>query len=42
MAQDTPDETTRAGDTSTTTTDQNVKQKNSGSGESRNLNCGET
>jgi hypothetical protein len=40
-AQDTPDETTRAGDTSTTSTDQNVKQKNTGSGESRNFNCGE-
>jgi hypothetical protein len=40
-AQDMPDETTRAGDTSTTSTDQNVKQKNTGSGESRNFNCGE-
>ena len=29
------------GDTSTTSTDQNVKQKNTGSGESRNFNCGE-
>jgi hypothetical protein len=40
-AQDMPDETTRAGDTSTTSTDQNVKQKSTGSGESRNFNCGE-
>jgi hypothetical protein len=40
-AQDMPDETTRAGDTSTTSTDQNVKQKNTGSGESTNFNCGE-
>ena len=40
-AQDMPDETTRAGDTSATSTDQNVKQKNTGSGESRNFNCGE-
>jgi hypothetical protein len=31
----------RAGDTSTTSTDQNVKQKNTGSGESVNFNCGE-
>ena len=30
-----------AGDTSTTSTDQNVKQKNTGSGESTNFNCGE-
>jgi hypothetical protein len=29
------------GDTSTTSTDQNVKQKNTGSGESTNFNCGE-
>jgi hypothetical protein len=29
------------GDTSTTTTDQHVKQKNTGSGESVNFNCGE-
>ena len=40
-AQDMPDETTRAGDTSTTSTDQSVKQKNTGSGESTNFNCGE-
>jgi hypothetical protein len=40
-AQDMPDETTRAGDTSSTRTDQNVKQKNIGSGESRNFNCSE-
>jgi hypothetical protein len=29
------------GDTSTTSTDQHVKQKNTGSGESVNFNCGE-
>ncbi|MFY9566895.1 MAG: hypothetical protein WAM27_09520 [Nitrososphaeraceae archaeon] len=29
------------GDTSTTSTDQDVKQKNTGSGESTNFNCGE-
>jgi hypothetical protein len=29
------------GDTSTTTTDQSVKQKNTGSGESFNANCGQ-
>ena len=29
------------GDTSTTSTDQNVKQKNTGSGESTNFNCGQ-
>ena len=29
------------GDTSTTSTDQHVKQKNTGSGESTNFNCGE-
>ncbi|MGI0002408.1 MAG: hypothetical protein ACRD42_04930 [Nitrososphaeraceae archaeon] len=29
------------GDTSTTSTDQNVKQKNTGSGESFNSNCGQ-
>jgi hypothetical protein len=29
------------GDTSTTSTDQSVKQKNTGSGESTNFNCGE-
>jgi hypothetical protein len=29
------------GDTSTTTTDQSVKQKNTGSGESHNSNCGQ-
>jgi hypothetical protein len=31
----------RTGDTSTTSTDQHVKQKNTGSGESTNFNCGE-
>ena len=30
-----------AQDTSTTSTDQNVKQKNTGSGESFNANCGQ-
>jgi hypothetical protein len=35
------EETTRPGDTSTTSTDQQVKQKNTGSGESTNFNCGE-
>ena len=29
------------GDTSTTSTDQSVKQKNTGSGESQNFNCGQ-
>jgi hypothetical protein len=29
------------GDTSTTSTDQHVNQKNTGSGESTNFNCGE-
>jgi hypothetical protein len=40
-AQVTPEEDPATGDTSTTSTDQNVKQKNTGSGESRNFNCGE-
>ena len=40
-AQDTPEEDPATGDTSTTTTDQHVKQKNTGSGESKNFNCGE-
>jgi hypothetical protein len=31
----------KTGDTSTTSTDQDVKQKNTGSGESTNFNCGE-
>jgi hypothetical protein len=35
------EEDPRTGDTSTTSTDQNVKQKNTGSGESKNFNCGE-
>ncbi|MFZ0264327.1 MAG: hypothetical protein WAL42_04510 [Nitrososphaeraceae archaeon] len=38
---ETPEEDPATGDTSTTSTDQNVKQKNTGSGESRNFNCGE-
>ena len=29
------------GDTSTTSTDQSLKQKNTGSGESHNFNCGQ-
>jgi hypothetical protein len=40
-AQDMPEEDPATGDTSTTSTDQNVKQKNTGSGESTNFNCGE-
>jgi hypothetical protein len=38
---ETPAEDPATGDTSTTSTDQNVKQKNTGSGESTNFNCGE-
>ena len=40
-AQDTPEEDAATGDTSTTSTDQSVKQKNTGSGDSANFNCGE-
>jgi hypothetical protein len=40
-AQDMGEEDPRTGDTSETSTDQNVKQKNTGSGESTNFNCGE-
>jgi hypothetical protein len=40
-AQDMGEEDPATGDTSTTSTDQNVKQKNTGSGESTNFNCGE-
>ena len=40
-AQDTPEEDPATGDTSTTETDQSVKQKNTGSGDSANFNCGE-
>jgi hypothetical protein len=36
-----PEEDPATGDTSTTSTTQDVKQKNIGSGESVNLNCGE-
>jgi hypothetical protein len=36
-----PEEDPATGDTSTTSTSQNVKQKNTGSGESTNFNCGE-
>ena len=35
------EETSRPGDTSTTSTDQDLKQKNTGSGESFNSNCGQ-
>jgi hypothetical protein len=38
-AQDTGEEDPATGDTSTTSTNQDVKQKNTGSGESRNFNC---
>jgi hypothetical protein len=38
---DAQDATSRPGDTSTTSTDQDVKQKNLGSGDSVNFNCGE-
>jgi hypothetical protein len=40
-AQDTPEEDPATGDTSETSTDQSVKQKNTGSGDSANFNCGE-
>jgi hypothetical protein len=40
-AQDTPEEDPATGDTSETNTDQSVKQKNTGSGDSANFNCGE-
>jgi hypothetical protein len=40
-AQDMGEEDPRTGDTSTTSTDQSVKQKNTGSGDSTNFNCGE-
>jgi hypothetical protein len=40
-AQDMGEEDPRTGDTSTTSTDQSVKQKNTGSGESHNSNCGQ-
>jgi hypothetical protein len=40
-AQDMGEEDPRTGDTSTTTTDQSLKQKNTGSGESHNSNCGQ-
>jgi hypothetical protein len=35
------EEDPKTGDTSTTSTDQSVKQKNTGSGESHNFNCGQ-
>jgi hypothetical protein len=40
-AQDMGEEDPATGDTSTTSTDQDVKQKNTGSGDSANFNCGE-
>jgi hypothetical protein len=40
-AQDMPEEDPATGDTSTTSTNQDVKQKNTGSGESHNSNCGQ-
>ena len=40
-AQDMGEEDPRTGDTSITTTDQSLKQKNTGSGESDNSNCGQ-
>ena len=40
-AQDMGEEDPRTGDTSETSTDQDVKQKNVGSGDSVNFNCGE-
>jgi hypothetical protein len=40
-AQVTEEEDPATGDTSTTSTDQNLKQKNTGSGESFNANCGQ-
>jgi hypothetical protein len=40
-AQDTPEEDPATGDTSTTSTAQDVKQKNTGSGDSANYNCGQ-
>jgi hypothetical protein len=40
-AQDMGEEDPRTGDTSTTSTDQSVKQKNTGSGDSTNFNCGQ-
>ena len=40
-AQDTLEEDPTTGDTSTTSTDQTLKQKNTGSGESHNSNCGQ-
>jgi hypothetical protein len=41
FAQDMGEEDPGKGDTSETSTDQNVKQKNTGSDESKNFNCGE-
>jgi hypothetical protein len=40
-AQDNGEEDPRTGDTSEISTDQSVKQKNTGSGDSANFNCGE-
>ena len=40
-AQDMGEEDPATGNTSTTSTDQSLKQKNTGSGESHNSNCGQ-
>jgi hypothetical protein len=40
-AQDMGEEDPATGDTSETSTDQSVKQKNTGSGDSANYNCGQ-
>jgi hypothetical protein len=40
-AQDMEEEDPATGDTSETSTDQSVKQKNTGSGDSANYNCGQ-
>jgi hypothetical protein len=42
FAQDMEEEDPGTGDTSETNTDQNVKQKNTGSDESKNFNCVKT
>ena len=41
FAQDMGEEDPRTGDTSTTNIDQSIKQKNTGSDESTNFNCGQ-
>jgi hypothetical protein len=40
-AQDTPEEDPATGDTSATATGQSIQQKNTGSGDSANFNCGQ-